>query len=52
LEDLRGKEQLNKYWSSDNLTGRDHLEDLDVVGRIILKCILKKCVVKFWNGSI
>ena len=25
-----------------NLKGRDHLEDLDVDGRIILKCILKK----------
>jgi hypothetical protein len=32
---------LTKYWSA-NMTGRDHPEDLDVVGRIILEWILGK----------
>jgi hypothetical protein len=30
-----------KLWS-ENLKGRDHLEDLGVEGRIILECILGK----------
>jgi hypothetical protein len=30
----------------------DHLEDLDVDGRIILKCVLKKWDVRAWIGWI
>jgi hypothetical protein len=32
-----------RFWS-DNLKGRDHLEDLGVDGRIILEWILEKLV--------
>jgi hypothetical protein len=32
--------------------GRDHLEDLDVDGRIVLKCILEKWVWMVWTGSV
>jgi hypothetical protein len=32
------------------LTGREHLGDLGIVGKIILKLILKKCVVRIWTG--
>jgi hypothetical protein len=32
--------------------GRDHVRDLGVDGRIILKWILKKCGVKVWTGLI
>jgi hypothetical protein len=31
-----------KFWS-ENLKGRDDLEDLDVVGNIILNLILREC---------
>jgi len=30
-----------KFWS-ENLKGKNHLEDLDVEGRIILKCVIRK----------
>jgi hypothetical protein len=35
-----------------NLEGRDHLEDLDIDGKIILECILGKYDVKLWTGFI
>jgi hypothetical protein len=35
-------EARNTRFCSKSLTGRDHLEDLGVDGRIILQCILKK----------
>jgi hypothetical protein len=36
----------------ENLTGRGYLEYIAVDGRIILKCILKKCGLRFWTGFI
>jgi hypothetical protein len=36
----------------ENLKRRDHLRDLRVYGRIILKCILKKQDVRVWTGFI
>jgi hypothetical protein len=33
-----------KIWLG-SLKGTDHLEDLGINGRIILKCILQKCVL-------
>jgi hypothetical protein len=38
------------WWG--NLKERDHLEDLDVDGRMILKLILKKSVSNVWAGLI
>jgi hypothetical protein len=37
-----------KFWS-ENLKGRDHLEDLYVGGRGLLKWILTKLGVKLWT---
>ena len=34
-----------------NLMERDHLEDLGVDGRIILRCIFRKWDVGVWTGS-
>jgi hypothetical protein len=39
----RKDEMHTKFWL-ENLKGRDHLEDLDVVGKIILERILRKWV--------
>jgi hypothetical protein len=33
--------RVSQFWS-ENLWGRDHLRDLDIDGRIILKLILEK----------
>jgi hypothetical protein len=38
------REMLTKFWS-ENLKGRDHLEDLGVGGRIILEGILGEYLV-------
>jgi hypothetical protein len=40
-----------KYWSV-NVRGRDHSEDLDVDGRIILEWILEKYGGKVWTECI
>jgi hypothetical protein len=42
---------FTKFWS-ENLNGRDHLEDLAVDGKIILEWILKKQVGRVWTGFI
>jgi hypothetical protein len=34
-----------RFWCG-NLNERDHLEDLRVSGKIILKCVLRKCAGK------
>jgi hypothetical protein len=36
----------------ENLEGKDHLEDLGVDGKTILKLILWKLGGKVWNGYI
>jgi len=38
-----------KFWL-ENLKGRDHSEDLDVDGRVILQWILQKYGGKLWTG--
>jgi hypothetical protein len=45
------REMHTKFWSQ-NLKGRDHVEDLDVDGRIILQCILGTYDGKVWTGFI
>jgi len=41
-------EMRTKFWS-ENLKGRNHLENLDVDGKIILKRILGKVCEKVWT---
>jgi hypothetical protein len=40
-----------QFWS-ENLKGRDHFEDLDVDGRIVLEWILGKWAEKVWTRFI
>ena len=42
------REVHTRFWWRD-LRERDHLEDLGLDGRIILKCILKKWDGKTWT---
>jgi hypothetical protein len=44
------RDALKFWWES--LKGRDHLEDLDIDRRIILKCILGKYGVRMWTRFI
>jgi hypothetical protein len=40
----------NAYFLVENLEGRDHVEDLDVDGRIILERVLGKEGGMLWTG--
>jgi hypothetical protein len=37
-----GRCEIHKKFQSENLKGRDYLEDVGVDGKIILECILGK----------
>jgi len=43
---------MNTIFWLENQKGRDHLEDLDVNGKIMLEWILGKWGVKMWTGFI
>ena len=45
----RGEACTGFWWG--NLRERDHLEDPDVDGRIILRWIFRNWAVGAWNGS-
>jgi hypothetical protein len=43
-----GRGEVHRFWWGD--LGEDHLEDLGVYGRIILKWIFEKWDVGAWTG--
>jgi hypothetical protein len=43
---------MRNVYEMENLKGRDHAENLDVDGRMILECIVGKCGGKVWIGFI
>jgi hypothetical protein len=45
-----GREDMHAEFWSRNLRERDHLDDLGVDGRIILKCFFRKFVVVVCTG--
>jgi hypothetical protein len=46
-----GEEKCMQGIGRENLRERDHLEDSDVDGRIILRWIFRKWHVGVWTGS-
>ena len=46
----KGEAYTGLWWG--NLRERDHLGDLGVDGRTILRCIFRKCYVGLWTESI
>jgi len=46
----RGKVHTGFRWG--HLRDRDRLEELDVDGMVILKCIFKKCGREAWTGLL
>jgi len=46
----RGEGRCVQGWC-ENLRERDHLEEPDVDGRIIFRCIFRKWDVGAWTGS-
>jgi len=47
-----GREEVNTGLWRGNLRERDHLEDPELEGRIILRCIVRKWDVGAWTGLI
>jgi hypothetical protein len=41
---------MHIYFWSENLNGKDHLGDLGIYGKIIIKWILRKYGVRVWTG--
>jgi len=48
---MRQMRNAHNFWM-ENLKGRDHSENLDVGGRIILEWILGKYGGRVWTGCI
>jgi len=45
-----GKEKCIQGFGEGNLRERDHLEDRNIDGRIVLRWIFRKCVSGAWTG--
>jgi hypothetical protein len=52
MQNVWGRGQVYAGFCWGNLRERDHLEDPDVDGRIILRWIFRKWDVGAWTGSI
>jgi hypothetical protein len=63
IKEDRATRKFNTHWTDENfknckefrskiLNGQDHILDLRVDGRIILKLILKNQAVRIWAGFI
>jgi len=46
-----GREDVYAGFWGGNLREKDHWEDPDIDGRIILRCIFRKWAVEAWTGS-
>ena len=49
---MYGEEEVNTGFWRGNLRDRDHSEDPGIIGKIILKWIIRKWHVGAWTGLI
>jgi hypothetical protein len=51
MQHVGGREDACTWFLWGNLTERDHFGDPVIDGRMILRCIFRKCDVGIWAGS-
>jgi len=51
MQHVRERVEVYTGFKVEHLRERDHLEDPDIEGIIILRWVFRKCEVRAWTGS-